>query len=48
MGILVFKNDVEGVDDTREPTQTSQHDVDEKVHVASSFKKDSERRKDDG
>lgn len=45
---LVFKDDVEGMNDTGKPTQTSQDDVDEKVHIAASFKKDSNRRQDDG
>ncbi|RDW86807.1 uncharacterized protein DSM5745_03449 [Aspergillus mulundensis] len=39
---------VHGVDDTRDPTQDRQTDVDEEVSTASALKKDSKRRQDEG
>jgi hypothetical protein len=36
------------VDDTRDPTQDGQTDVDEKISTASSLKEDSQRREDEG
>ena len=37
-----------GVDDTRDPTQDRQTDVDEEISTASSLKEDSKRRKNEG
>jgi hypothetical protein len=38
---------VQSVNDTRDPTQNGQTDVDEEVSTASSFKEDTQGREDD-
>lgn len=45
---LMFEYNVDGVDDTRDPTQDRQTDVDEEISTASSLKEDSKRRKNEG
>lgn len=45
--LLILEDNVEGVDDTREPTKAGQQNVDGQVHVATSLKEDSERRQDE-
>lgn len=44
--LLIFEDNVQGVDDTREPTKAGQQNVDGQVHVATSLKEDSERGQD--
>jgi phosphoribosylaminoimidazole-succinocarboxamide synthase len=44
----LIADDVHGVDNTRNPTQDGQTDVDEEVSTASSLKEDSKRGEDEG
>lgn len=39
---------VHGVDDTRDPTQDGQQDVDEEVRTAAALEEDTQRRQDEG
>lgn len=43
----ILENNVESVNNTREPTQTSQQNVDEQVRVAASLEEDTQRREND-
>ena len=38
---LVLENDVDGVDDTRDPTEDGEEDVDEEVGAAATLEEDS-------
>lgn len=42
------KKNVHGVDDTRNPTQDGQTDVDEEVSATATLEEDTQRRQDDG
>jgi len=42
-GVLIFQDDVKGVDDSRNPTKDCQKDVDEKVCTATPFEEHTER-----
>jgi hypothetical protein len=44
----LIADDVHGVDNTRNPTQDGQTDVDEEVSTTSSLKEDSKRGEDEG
>jgi hypothetical protein len=44
----MFEYNVDGVDDTRDPTQDRQTDVDEEISTTSSLKEDSKRGKNEG
>jgi len=46
--VLVFEDDVQGMDDARDVTEKSQADVDKKVGPAAALEEDAERRQDDG
>lgn len=41
-------SDIQCVDDTGDPTQDGQADVDEEVGAASAFQEDTQRRQDEG
>jgi hypothetical protein len=45
---LVFKNDVQSMDNPRDVTQNCQTDIDEQVSTTSSLQKDTERREENG
>lgn len=44
---LVFENNVQSMNDTRDPTQDGQTDVDEQISSTSSLEEDTEGREDD-
>lgn len=44
---LILEYDVEGVNDTGNPTQDGQTDVDQKISTTSSLKENTQRRQDD-
>lgn len=46
-GWLVFQNDVEGVNNTRNPSEYSQKDVDAQILIAAAFHEHTEWGKDD-
>lgn len=45
---MTEQRDIHRVDDTRDPTQDGQTDVDEKISATSSLQEDTERRQDEG
>lgn len=45
---LVFKDDVNRVDNTRDPTQDGQADVDQEVRATSALQEDTQRGQDEG
>jgi len=45
---LIFENDVQSVQDTRQVTQDGQQDVDEEIGTAAALQEDTQRREDDG
>lgn len=48
LGCLVFEDDVDCMDDTRNPTKNGQTDVDEEISTASCLKEHSKRGEDEG
>jgi len=46
--LLIFQDDVKGVNDTGEVSENGQQNVDEQISAATTLKEDSERREDDG
>jgi hypothetical protein len=45
---LVFENNVACVDDTRDPSQDGQTDVDQEIGTTSALQEDTQRGEDDG